>query len=96
MRGFMTRQEMMAELIEAQNEIDQIDILTITAFMNDQQVAEHLSRYKLCESCGHPANAHEDKYGCQVERGDQWVTGNQASQPTVLMAMGPCGCNNYL
>lgn len=46
---------------------------------------------ELCEECGHPVSLH-DEYGCQYERGDAWVTGNQADAPTVLMAQGPCGC----
>jgi uncharacterized protein (DUF433 family) len=36
---------------------------------------------------------HMDAHGCEEELGDAWVTGNQASAPTVLMAQGPCGCN---
>lgn len=47
---------------------------------------------ELCEECGHELRLHDDPYGCQYERGDAWVTGNQADQPTVLMAQGPCGC----
>jgi|ERR1700685_435265 len=43
-----------------------------------------------CPECGH-ASTHGE-YGCEYERGDAWVTGNQASAPTVLMAQGPCGC----
>ena len=43
-----------------------------------------------CPECGH-SNTH-GLYGCEYERGDSWVTGNQAGEPTVLMAMGPCGC----
>jgi hypothetical protein len=45
-----------------------------------------------CEECGHAVHLHNDKYGCQFERGDAWVTGNQPGEPTVLMAQGPCGC----
>jgi hypothetical protein len=46
-----------------------------------------------CRNCDHDST--HGKYGCEHERGDSWVTGNQESQPTVLMAMGPCGCTNY-
>jgi hypothetical protein len=45
-----------------------------------------------CDDCGHDVNLHDAKEGCTFERGDAWVTGNQGSQPTVLMAQGPCGC----
>lgn len=45
-----------------------------------------------CDECGHDVSLHADRYGCQFERGDAWVTGNQPEQPTVLMAQGPCGC----
>ena len=48
-----------------------------------------------CEECGHPIRLHGDKYGCQYERGDAWVAGNQAGEPTVLMAQGPCGCQAW-
>lgn len=44
----------------------------------------------ICPECGH-SDTH-GKYGCEYERGDAWVTGNQPEQPTVLMAQGPCGC----
>lgn len=43
-----------------------------------------------CPECGH-SNVH-GRYGCEYERGDAWVTGNQPEAPTVLMAQGPCGC----
>ena len=45
-----------------------------------------------CDECGHKLKLHDEKYGCEYERGDAWVTGNQPEQPTVLMAQGPCGC----
>ena len=44
-----------------------------------------------CANCGHSAHASE----CEYEPGDRWVTGNQTGEPTVLMAMPPCGCRNY-
>jgi hypothetical protein len=47
-----------------------------------------------CDECGHLISRH-GKEGCEVELGDHWVTGNQPSEPTVLMARGPCGCQAY-
>jgi hypothetical protein len=47
---------------------------------------------QICDECLHPISLHHADYGCEYERGDAWITGNQPSQPTVLMAMGPCGC----
>ena len=44
-----------------------------------------------CANCNHDAH----KGPCEYEPGDAWVTGNQASAPTVLMALPPCGCNKY-
>ena len=41
----MNRAEMMARLVTAQNDIEHTDILTITAFMTDAQLLEHLRRY---------------------------------------------------
>lgn len=55
---------------------------------------EELREPTDCEECGHPISVHT-KYGCEIERGDAWVTGNQPSQPTVLMAQGPCGCQAW-
>jgi hypothetical protein len=52
------------------------------------------SEVPSCRNCGHET-FHDPKYGCEYERGDTWVTGNQPSQPTVLMAQGPCGCRHY-
>lgn len=49
----------------------------------------------ICANCGHDKDSHWDRYGCQFERGDEWVTGNQPEAPTVLMAQGPCGCTNF-
>lgn len=46
----------------------------------------------LCANCFH---AEHPDGPCEYERGDSWVRGWQPSQPTVLMAMGPCGCANY-
>ena len=53
-----------------------------------------------CRNCGHSGPFHirwdlSRMIPCEYELGDSWVTGNQPSQPTVLMAMGPCGCTNY-
>ena len=36
---------MMAELVKLQSEIDYQDILTITAYMDVRQLAEHIARY---------------------------------------------------
>jgi hypothetical protein len=49
-----------------------------------------------CANCDHAFRLHADKYGCEYERGDVWVTGNQPSRPTVLMAQGPCGCKEFV
>jgi len=46
-----------------------------------------------CISCGHPIRLHGDKYGCQYERGDAWVTGRDGTE--CLMAQGPCGCKDW-
>ena len=45
----------------------------------------------LCANCDHRAHIGE----CEYEPGDRWVTGNQAGEPTVLMAMPPCGCRHF-
>lgn len=47
---------------------------------------------RQCEECGHLIRSHDSRYGCEYDRGDGWVTGNQAGAPTVLCALGPCGC----
>lgn len=44
-----------------------------------------------CRNCSH--SAHQGP--CEVDRGDAWVTGNQPGEPTVLMALPPCGCDLY-
>lgn len=41
----MTRSELMKDLVRLQNEIEHTDILTITAFMDDDAVAAHRMRY---------------------------------------------------
>lgn len=41
----MSREQMMAALVTAQNDIEHTDILTITAFMTNEQLLEHLRRY---------------------------------------------------
>lgn len=38
----MTRQELMSELVTLQNQIDYQDVLTISAFMNEAQLAKHV------------------------------------------------------
>ena len=45
----MTRQELIAQLIRMQNHPmnQNIDILTITGFMNDAEVLKHAARIKL-------------------------------------------------
>ena len=48
-----------------------------------------------CAKCEHPFDSHGGTYGCEWEYGDEWVTGNQASGPTVLIARGQCGCKRY-
>lgn len=39
-----TRRALMSELVKLQNENNVQDILTITAFMNDEQLAAHVER----------------------------------------------------
>jgi hypothetical protein len=34
------------ELVSIQNRMPHIDIITITGFMNDDQLAEHVARYR--------------------------------------------------
>jgi hypothetical protein len=34
------------ELVSIQNRMPHIDIITITGFMNDEQLAEHVARYR--------------------------------------------------
>lgn len=42
----MNREELMAQLIDLQNElVTPIDILTITGFMSDEQLKQHVERY---------------------------------------------------
>jgi hypothetical protein len=47
--------------------------------------AERSPDEPLCDECGHPEADHHWRYGCEVERGDDYVLGT-------LQAMGPCGC----
>jgi len=61
---------------------------------HDENVESQMLKDAECEECGHPISAHT-KYGCEIEGGDAWVTGNQPDQPTVLMAQGPCGCQAW-
>ena len=41
----MSREQIIAALVTAQNDIEYTDILTITAFMTNEQLLEHLKRY---------------------------------------------------
>lgn len=70
--------------------------MSTKAWKGNEDLAAHMKRIEEeneeCPKCGHEMRLHGDKYGCQYERGDVFVTGNQAEQPTVLMARGPCGC----
>lgn len=54
----MPRSEMIQELVTEQNRIAlagvPIDILTITGFMTDAEVADHLDRYRAYEPKPHP------------------------------------------
>jgi hypothetical protein len=50
------------------------------------------SAMKPCKNCGHSWEAHQDKYGCQSERGDRWVPGESIGG---YVAMGPCGCEDF-
>jgi hypothetical protein len=45
-----------------------------------------------CKNCGHVKSHHEDRYGCEIEGPDVWVSGvnNDA-----LVASGPCGCKSF-
>lgn len=45
-----TRKALMAELVKLQNQNDVQDILTITAFMNDEQLKAHVERYSAVRS----------------------------------------------
>jgi hypothetical protein len=45
---------------------------------------------QVCPSCDHFLRAHIDRYGCEYELGDKWVTGSDGTE--CLMAQGPCGC----
>jgi len=55
-----------------------------------------MSDETLCATCGHTKGHHWDRYGCVVEGGDAWVTGNQPEQPTVLVARPPCCCTDFV
>ena len=78
------------EDLAEQAERDEL-IASLDREATEQEVDEALLLDEVeCPECGHSAT--HGKYGCEYERGDAWVTGNQASQPTVLMAQGPCGC----
>jgi hypothetical protein len=46
----------------------------------------------LCDECGHEIRRHNDKYGCEYERGDAWVEGENCGG---LVAQGPCGCTAW-
>ena len=35
------------ELVSIQNRMNHIDIITITGFMNDDQLAQHVARYRV-------------------------------------------------
>jgi len=43
----MDRKKMMAELAKIQSEIDYQDITTISAYMSDAELAEHIARYAI-------------------------------------------------
>ena len=49
-----------------------------------------VNEQNYCPECEHAIPLHADKYGCQHERGDSWVTGKDGTE--ALVAMGPCGC----
>ena len=42
-----------------------------------------------CPDCDHSLRQHVDEYGCEVERGDKWVEGNNCGG---MVAQGPCHC----
>lgn len=56
--------------------------------MSDEQI----KLTDLCDECGHAIRRHNDKYGCEHERGDGWVEGNNCGG---LVAQGPCGCTAW-
>jgi hypothetical protein len=68
--------------------------------LGDEQsiVREHNQRVleqedgPLCANCGHSKEAHWDRYGCEVELGDAWVSHRNGE---TLMAQGPCGCMDF-
>jgi hypothetical protein len=45
-------------------------------------------KLEQCDECWHPISRHDDKCGCDVDRGDQLVG-------EVLTAMGPCCCEAF-
>jgi hypothetical protein len=47
---------------------------------------------KLCPDCDHKVSLHEDRYGCQYEFGDAWVSDSNGNE--ALVAQGPCGCKS--
>jgi hypothetical protein len=58
----------------------------VATLINLDQVAP------VCEECGHATLAHFDPYGCEYERGDKWVDGENMG---AYVAQGPCGCKAW-
>jgi hypothetical protein len=46
----------------------------------------------ICGNCGHEKSHHWDRYGCEVEGPDIWVSGDNCDG---LMASGPCQCMDF-
>jgi hypothetical protein len=76
-------------------------ILQLAAEPTDRQEIEQMNTGEFpnpydgaeeeeCEECGHAVSLHMDRYGCQYERGDIWVSGDNCDG---LVAGGPCGCD---
>lgn len=61
----------------------------------DEQLTERAnaacSFRERCANCSH--DFHDGT--CEYEPGDRWQTGSQSGEPTVLVAMPPCGCDHY-
>ena len=66
----MTRDEMMAELARVQDNYPHRDIQTIVSrrAFTDEQLAEHIARYRRNQYCTHPEQAWCDCDWCRVVR----------------------------
>ena len=69
------------------------DAEDMTAYDDYVERIPHQQEMPPCVNCGHEWGLHQDKYGCQHERGDVWVSGNNGVGGFV--AGGTCGCKRY-